>query len=130
MSSLSRNVGFLQGLKYQGGATMIAWMLHRITGVGIILFAGFHILASFFMQQSVGGWPGVINGIYQSWVIQLVITFFLIFHGLNGLRIVILDLWPGLQKHQREAIWLEWMVIAPLYGLTIFILVQRALSGS
>jgi succinate dehydrogenase / fumarate reductase, cytochrome b subunit len=128
--SLSRNVGFFQGLKYQGGAPMVAWMLHRITGVGIILFAGIHVLASFFLQQAGSSWATTINTIYESWAFQIVIMFFVIFHALNGLRIVILDLWPGLQNYQREALWLEWLVIAPVYGLTIFFLVQRAFSGS
>jgi succinate dehydrogenase / fumarate reductase cytochrome b subunit len=128
--SLSRNVGFFQGLKYQGGAPMVAWMLHRITGIGIIVFVGLHILASFFMQQAGSGWATAINSVYESWIFQIVITFFVIFHALNGLRIVILDLWPDLQNYQKEALWLEWLVIAPVYGLTIFILIQHAFSGS
>jgi len=127
---LSRNVGFFQGLKYQGGAPMLAWMLHRITGVGIVGFVSLHVLSSFFMQQLGSDLATNINIIYESWIFQIIITFFVIFHTLNGLRIAALDLWPKLQTYQREVLWLEWLVIAPVYGLTVFILVQRAFVGS
>ncbi|HJW91613.1 MAG TPA: hypothetical protein VJ436_13305 [Anaerolineales bacterium] len=126
---LSRKVGFFQGLRYQGGGPMIAWMLHRITGVGILTFVGLHVVASFFMQQVSSDLATNVNILYESWIFQIVIVFFVIFHALNGLRIAILDLWPQYQVYQREALWLEWLVFLPVYGLTAFILVQRGLAG-
>jgi succinate dehydrogenase / fumarate reductase cytochrome b subunit len=108
---------------------MIAWMLHRITGVGILIFVSLHVVSSFFMQQVNSDLATSINTIYESWIFQLVIIFFVIFHALNGLRIAILDLWPQFQVYQREALWLELIIVLPVYGLTAFILVQRGLSG-
>jgi succinate dehydrogenase / fumarate reductase cytochrome b subunit len=128
--SLSGKVGFFKGLKYQGGIPMITWMLHRITGVGILLFVSIHVISSFFMQQLGSDLATNINIIYESWIFQIVIIFFVIFHALNGLRIAALDLWPRLQSYQHEVLWLEWLVIAPVYGLTIFVLIQNGLIGS
>lgn len=128
--SLSGKVGFFKGLKYQGGIPMITWMLHRITGVGILLFVSIHVISSFFMQQMGSDFATNINIIYESWIFQIVIIFFVIFHALNGLRIAALDLWPRLQSYQHEVLWLEWLVIAPVYGLTIFVLIQNGLVGS
>jgi succinate dehydrogenase / fumarate reductase cytochrome b subunit len=127
---MKRSVGFYTGLKYQGGGPMLAWMLHRITGIGILVFVGLHVLASFFMQQVGSEWATAINTVYESWIFQLFIVFFVVFHALNGLRIVILDVWPKFLQYQREALWLEWLVFAPIYGLTIFVIIQRALTGS
>ena len=124
-----RNVGLLQGLRYQGGSPMIAWILHRISGLGILVFVGFHVLASFFMQQTGSDLATRVNIIYESWVFQIVIAFLVLFHALNGFRIAIQDLWPKAQMYQREALWLQWLVFAPVYGLTVFFLVQRGLSG-
>jgi len=126
---LNRKVSFVEGLKYQGGGPMIAWMLHRITGVGIVVFVGLHVLASFFMQQVGSDWATWVNTVYESWIFQIFIAFFVIFHALNGLRIAILDLWPKFLMYQREALWLEWLIFLPIYGLTIFILVQKSLAG-
>jgi succinate dehydrogenase / fumarate reductase cytochrome b subunit len=127
--SLNRKVGFFQGLKYQGGGPMLAWMLHRISGLAIMLFVGLHVLASFFMQQAGSDWATSINIIYESWWFQIVVAFIVIFHALNGLRIALLDLWPRFQVYQREALWLQWFIFIPIYGLTIFILVTRSLAG-
>lgn len=126
---LNRKVGLVQGLKYQGGGPMIAWILHRITGLGILIFVGFHVIASFFMQQTGSDLATSINIIYEHWAFQIVITFFVIFHALNGLRIAIQDLWPKVQMYQREFLWLQWCVFLPIYGLTVYFLVQRGLSG-
>jgi succinate dehydrogenase / fumarate reductase cytochrome b subunit len=127
---LNRRVGFFQGLKYQGGATMIAWMLHRVSGIGILTFVSLHILASFFMQQLDNNWAASLNAIYESWVFQVVMLFFVLFHVLNGVRILVLDFWPPFQAYQRQALWVQWLIFAPVYGLTVFGLVQRAVSGS
>lgn len=127
--TVGRSVPFFAGLKYQGGGPMIAWMLHRITGVGILLFVGLHVLASFFMQQMGSDLAIVVNTIYESWYFQLVVVFVVIFHALNGLRILALDIWPQFLQYQREALWLEWLVFIPVYGLTAFFIVQRGLAG-
>lgn len=126
---INRNVGFFQGLKYQGGGPMLSWMLHRITGVGILLFVSLHVVSSFFMQQVGSDFATVINTVYESWIFQIVIIFFVVFHALNGLRIAVLDLWPQFLVYQKEALWLQWLIITPVYGLTVFILVQHALAG-
>ena len=127
--ALKRNVGFFQGLKYQGGGPMLAWMLHRITGVGILVFVGLHVVSAFFMQQTGSDAATFINTIYENWVFQIFVAFFVIFHALNGLRIAILDIWPRFLMYQREALWLEWFIILPVYGLTIFILIKNSLAG-
>jgi succinate dehydrogenase / fumarate reductase cytochrome b subunit len=126
--ALKRNVG-LQGLKYRGGGPMLAWMLHRISGLGMIIFVSLHVVASFFQHQLGSDLGATINIIYESLYFQIFIFFFVIFHTLNGLRILILDTWPGLLEYQREATWLQWLVFLPIYGLTVFLMVSRTLSG-
>lgn len=127
--ALSRRVGLLAGAKYKGGGPMLAWVLHRISGLSIITFVALHILASFLTQQ-LGSDLGIsINIIYQSIYFQLYILFCALFHGVNGLRIIILDIWPRLIRYQKESIWLEWFVILPLYALTAFIMIRRFLEG-
>jgi succinate dehydrogenase / fumarate reductase cytochrome b subunit len=127
--ALSRKVGLLAGAKYKGGGPMLAWILHRISGLSIIIFVALHIIASFLTQQ-LGSDLGIsINIIYQSIYFQLYIIFCALFHGVNGLRIIILDIWPRLIRYQKESTWLEWFVILPLYALTAFIMIRRFLEG-
>jgi len=127
--ALNRKVGFFQGLKYQGGGPMLSWMLHRITGLGILAFVGLHVISSFFMQQTGSNLAAFINTIYEHWAFQIFVAFFVLFHALNGLRIAILDIWPKFLTYQREALWLQFSIFVPVYGLTVFFLIQQSLAG-
>jgi succinate dehydrogenase / fumarate reductase cytochrome b subunit len=124
----SRNPG-IEGLRYRGGGPMLAWMLHRISGVGMIVFIGLHVLSAFLLQQYGSGVGKAINTVYESWPFQAFIFFCVIFHTLNGARVIVLDKWPQLLQYQREATWLQWLIFIPIYGLALFLLVQRGLSG-
>jgi succinate dehydrogenase/fumarate reductase cytochrome b subunit len=111
-----RNVGVIQGLRYQGGGPQIAWLLHRISGLGIVIFVTTHILASF-----LGGDIGqFINDIYESWWFQIIVIFCALFHGINGLssypgpvpklsntsaaigRVAFYGLWPGGDRDRQH----------------------------
>ncbi|MCK4801460.1 MAG: hypothetical protein KAS84_05675, partial [Anaerolineales bacterium] len=127
--ALSRKVGLIAGAKYKGGGPMLSWVLHRISGLGIIIFVTLHVIASFLTQQ-LGSDLGIfVNTIYESIYFQLFIVFCAIFHGVNGFRIILLDIWPRLIRYQKESTWIEWFVIVPLYGLIVFIMIQRFLQG-
>ena len=126
---LSRRVGLSTGLKYKGGGPMWAWVLHRVTGLAILLFVGTHVLASFFMHQLNCNLGTAINTVYESWIFQIVVIFVVLFHAFNGMRIAILDIWPQLQQFQREALWLQIAIFLPIYGMAVFFLVQNGLTG-
>ena len=115
----------MEGLRYQGGGPQTAWLLHRISGLGIVLFVSLHILASFLG----GDFGRFTNTVYESWWFQIIIIFCALFHGINGLRITILDLWPKLFEFDREAIWIEWFIFLPVYGLAVIVIIRTALGG-
>ena len=127
--ALKRQVGLVEGLKYKGGMPMLVWVLHRISGIGIALFVGMHILASFSSQVFGLNFAKSINVLYESPTFQVVVFFCVLFHAINGLRITVLDLWPKLIEHQREALWVEWAVFLPIYSLAVFVIIRTALGG-
>jgi succinate dehydrogenase / fumarate reductase cytochrome b subunit len=123
--SLKRNVSLATALRYKGQGPMLAFVLHRLGGLGMAIFVTIHVLSSF-----VGGRVGVFtNSIYENWIFQIFIFFFVLFHVINGLRISLLDLFPNLIEHQREAIWIEWAVFLPIYGLALYVIVRTGLGG-
>ncbi len=122
---LKRNVSLGTGLRYRGEGPMLTFVLHRIGGLGMAIFVTMHLLASF-----LGGDVGqFLNNIYEHWLFQIFIFFCALFHAINGLRITILDLWPNLIEHQREAIWIEWAVFIPVYGIAVIVILTTALRG-
>lgn len=118
-----------QGARYRGGAPMWSWLLHRVTGVGMVLFVVAHIIASFLTQRFGSGAGMAINAVYESPAFQMVMYFCVIYHALNGLRVIILDLRPSLMRFQREALWLQWLTFAPIYALAVLLIALRAASG-
>lgn len=127
--ALDRKVGLLEGLRYKGGGPMLAWILHRVSGLGMIIFVSLHVVASFLTQQMGSDLGITLNIIYESLYFQLFIFFCVIFHTVNGLRIIALDIWPKLIRYQKESTWLEWFIIIPVYGLAVLIMVRRFLAG-
>ena len=107
----------------------VTWILHRISGLGIILFISLHVVSSFFTLEMGSDLAIAYNTFYESIYFQVFIYFCVIFHALNGLRIIILDTWPKLVEYQHEVTWLQWLIFIPIYGLTIFVMLQRALAG-
>lgn len=120
MSKLAR-VTLPQALAYRGGQPMLAWLLHRLTALGIIFFVGMHLVMAFLVYATTGG---VTNNIanalttfYALAPVQIVVLFCVLYHGINGLRIAILDMWPALHRFNREAMWVQWAVFLPLFLL-------------
>ena len=122
---LKRNVSLFTGLRYKGQGPMLTFVLHRIGGLGMAIFITIHMLSSF-----LGGDGGkLVNSIYENWAFQIFIFFCVLFHAINGLRITIFDLFPKLIEHQREAIWMEWAVFLPVYGIAVLVIIHTALGG-
>jgi succinate dehydrogenase / fumarate reductase cytochrome b subunit len=124
--AISGRVGFWSGLKYRGKQGMLTWVLHRISGLGIVIFVGLHVVVSFFGQQFGSDVAFTINTVYESWAFQIFIYFCVLFHAINGSRLAVMDLFPAMIRYQRELIWLEWAIFIPLYVLPSFIMVQNA----
>lgn len=123
--SLKRNVPLATALRYKGQGPMLTFVLHRIGGMGMAIFVTVHILSSF-----LGGDVGqFLNDIYMHWAFQIFIFFCALFHAINGLRITILDIWPKLIPYQREAIWVEWAIFLPIYGIAVLLIVRTAAGG-
>jgi succinate dehydrogenase / fumarate reductase, cytochrome b subunit len=127
--TIRKRAGFMEGLKYQGGGPMVAWILHRLTAIAIVLFVGLHVLASYASQETGSKWSGWVNDLYMSPWFQIIVAFSVIFHAINGLRIILLDFFPSFLRYQREAIWVQWAIILPLFLLTAILIVMNALQS-
>ncbi len=128
MSKLAR-VTLPQALAYRGGQPMWAWLLHRISGIGIVLFVAVHVMAAFFLYAVQGTTASVadfLTTVYTSKPVQIFVLFSVLYHGLNGLRIAILDMWPALHRFHREAMWVQWAVFLPAFLLPAFLIALAA----
>lgn len=80
---------------YQGREGHYAFLLHRLTGLGVLLFLIIHILDT----STVYFYPELYEhaiALYRSTPFMLGeigLVFAVIYHGVNGLRIAVTDLW-------------------------------------
>ncbi|MFB6240168.1 MAG: succinate dehydrogenase, cytochrome b556 subunit [Gemmatimonadota bacterium] len=112
---IDRSTGPGHWIRYRGGLGMVMWALHRVTGLGVLLFLLLHVVDIFLLTFG----PEVFNEllvIYTApWarVMEVFLVFGVLFHALNGLRIAIQDFFP--------TAWLEETRLIALQ-LTVFVL--------
>jgi succinate dehydrogenase / fumarate reductase, cytochrome b subunit len=124
----SRSLG--NALRYRGREGMWTWMLHRLTGLGILLFLIIHVVDTGIIVFSPALYDEALM-LYKSPVFrfaELLIFFSVLFHAANGLRIVVQDFWPAVMLRQRQLVWgaaavvlvamipITWIMVAPLFG--------------
>ena len=103
-------------LRYRGGIGQWSWLLHRVTGVGILIFLIIHVIDTFFVvfnpalyDHTVAIYGGVFNGSYYwplRWafrVSELGLMACVVFHAINGVRVVLFDFWNEGCKYQKES---------------------------
>jgi succinate dehydrogenase / fumarate reductase cytochrome b subunit len=120
-----------RAVTYRGREGHIAWLLHRIAGIGVFFFLALHILDIFLMSFG----PGVFNTllfIYHQFVFKLLIVFGLypgvLYHALNGIRVVTIDFWPSMGKYQA-ILWRVQMVIFAAAYIPSAVLMIMAMFG-
>ena len=90
--------------RYRGGEGQLSFILHRLTGLGTLLFLTVHILDT----STVYFYPSLYEEViahYRStpFVIgEIILVFSVIYHGVNGARIAIFDLFLGMVHFSRE----------------------------
>ena len=95
------------GTLYRGKVGMWSWVLHRITGVAIFFFLLVHVLDTALVRLSPEAYNAVINT-YKTPLIgvaELGLVAAILYHALNGLRIILIDFWRKGVKYQNIMFW-------------------------
>ncbi|MFM6963893.1 MAG: succinate dehydrogenase, cytochrome b556 subunit [Micrococcales bacterium] len=106
------------GTLYRGKVGMWSWVLHRITGVAIFFFLLVHVLDTALVRLSPEAYNGVI-GTYKTQIIglgELGLVAAILFHALNGVRIILVDFWPKGTKFQNLMFWIVIAIAAILFA--------------
>ncbi len=102
-----------------GPGGFLAFMLHRLSGIGLVVYLYLHLAVLDRLRAGPQAWDGFIALVRSPVFLALdvVLLFGLVFHGLNGLRVVALGLGRGLRLQKA------------LFWLALFLAVGLALLG-
>lgn len=95
------------GTLYRGGEGMWSWVAHRITGVAVFFFLLVHVLDTALVRVSPDAYDMVI-ATYKTPIVNLLevgLVGAVLYHALNGLRIVLVDFWAEGPRHQKAMFW-------------------------
>jgi succinate dehydrogenase / fumarate reductase cytochrome b subunit len=95
---------------------MLAWAFHRISGVAIWAFVLLHVLDIWL----VGANPSLYDDVLKLYASPLgrvgetLLGAALLYHALNGLRIIVMDFWPAMTVFHKQlwySIWVVFVVV-------------------
>jgi succinate dehydrogenase / fumarate reductase cytochrome b subunit len=95
------------GTLYRGREGMWSWVAHRVTGVLVFFFLFTHVLDTALVRVS----PDAYNAVMDTYktplinVMELGLIAAVLYHALNGVRVILLDFWEKGTKYQRQMLW-------------------------
>jgi succinate dehydrogenase / fumarate reductase cytochrome b subunit len=95
------------GKLYRGDLGMWSWVAHRITGVLTFFFLFAHVLDTALVRVSPNAYDKVIS-LYKNPLVNLMelgLVGAVLYHALNGLRVMLVDFWSKGPKVQRVMLW-------------------------
>lgn len=107
-------------VRYRGGEGMLAWAFHRISGVAIWAFVVLHVFDIFLVGAAPDLYDSLLfiyatpPGIVMEWLLGAAV----LYHALNGLRIIIMDFWPRMTRYHRQLWYLNWVAFV-LVGIPV-----------
>jgi succinate dehydrogenase / fumarate reductase cytochrome b subunit len=115
-SSATRSSATRGGKLYRGDPGMWSWVAHRITGVLTFFFLFAHVLDTALVRVSPNAYDKVID-LYKNPLVNLMelgLVGAVLYHALNGLRVMLVDFWASGPRFQRLMLWVivtVWVVV-------------------
>jgi len=106
-----------ENLNYKKDSGNWAWILHRITGIALIAYLFLHIYSLSPLTEGEVAFNNKMATFASPvfMVIEWFLFAFVLFHSLNGIRIVIVD-WADGAKYHKQLYRLSWIV-----GIILFL---------
>ena len=116
--------------RYRGSEGMLAWAFHRISGGAIWAFILLHVFDIWLADVN----PRLYNDLLTIYaspfgrVMESLLGAALLYHALNGLRIIIMDFWPSMTRYHKQ-LWYANCILFALIGLPILVQIMAPAFG-
>jgi succinate dehydrogenase / fumarate reductase cytochrome b subunit len=104
------------GTLYRGREGQWTWVLHRISGVSILFFLFAHVVDQALINVSPEAYNRVMDTYRNPFVglLEIGLAVLVIYHALNGLRIVLFDFWSRGIAYQRRMLLVQTVLFIAL----------------
>lgn len=118
-------------LSYRGGVGMLFWAVHRLAGLGILLFLALHVVDIFLLAFGEEVFNELLVIYTAPWarVLEVFLLFAVLFHALNGLRIIVQDFSTRAMEAHRALIVAEVVVFLLVFVPSAWLMVEPLLAG-
>jgi succinate dehydrogenase / fumarate reductase, cytochrome b subunit len=132
MSSSSFKTTMKGYIGYRGREGQWSFILHRLTGLGVLLFLAIHIVDTSFVYF----WPHLYDKVIDLYrttlfgIGELGLVFSLFFHGVNGIRIAYLDLFKPngwTIENEKRSVIITMVITLVLFIPSAFFMVRNLL---
>lgn len=115
---------------YKGHPGQWSWILHRITGVAIILFLFAHVV-----DTAVVGWgPEAYNRVLRAYenpivrLLELGLVIAVLYHSINGVKITLIDFFPNLTRYIKPLSIVTLLIFLASTGIVTWIMLGQAID--
>ena len=110
-------------LRYRGAIGQWSWVLHRLSGLGVVFFLILHVIDTswsvFYPEKYVEAIATYQSPLFTIGEFGLVAA--VVYHAINGLRIVLLDYRPHLWRYQQRAAYIV-LAVTAIILVPVFVL--------
>ena len=116
-----------KGTLYRGREGMWSWVAHRITGVLVFFFLFAHVLDTALVRVSPDSY-NMIMDTYKTPLVNLMevgLVGAVLFHALNGVRIMLVDFWAKGTKYQKQMSYVVVGLVLSLMVPATYFMIER-----
>ena len=115
-----------KGTLYRGREGMWSWVAHRVTGVLVFFFLFAHVLDTALVRVSPNDYDLVVDTYKHPFVtlMEVGLVGAVLFHALNGIRVMLVDFWDKGVRLQRQMLYIEVALFALLMGPATYFMVK------
>ena len=119
------------GTLYRGREGMWSWVAHRVTGVLIFFFLFAHVLDTALVRVSPDSYNRVIDTYKTPFVnlMEVGLVGAVLFHALNGLRVMAIDFWEKGPRYQRQMTWAVLIVVVLVMAPGAFFMLKHTVES-
>jgi succinate dehydrogenase / fumarate reductase, cytochrome b subunit len=89
--------------RYQVSWAELAWIGHRLSGIGVLVFLFLHVVetATVLFGPEVYDFTQTFYHNLPAKLGEVLLMAALVYHALNGIRVIVMDFWPRLTLYYR-----------------------------